>query len=528
MRKTIFIAVLFIISSQLIAQNQTSPYKKIDKALELIENQYVDSMNMDELVIEAINGMIKKLDPHTKYLSANELSKNNEALNGSFGGIGVHYQILYDTMLILSVTPGGPSELGGIKSGDKLIMVDTTLVVGKQTSNSYFTSLLRGQVGSTLQLKIKRKGKADLIHITVTRGPIPIKTIDASFMLDKETGYIKINGFSFTTMNEFNLAANFMRMNGMKNLIIDLRGNPGGLMIASINLADEFLKSGEIIVYTEGVHYKRENYRSTERGEFNEGRLIVIVDELSASASEIFAGAIQDLDRGIIVGRRTYGKGLVGRNFNLPDGSALRLTTGHYYTPSGRCIQKPYEDGIENYKNDLSIRYKNGEYLHADSIKFSDSLKYLTKKGRIIYGGGGIMPDIFFPIDTNKLPEYEQTLNKYGVINAFAGAYFDKNLQSLQEKYPELEDFKQKFIPNEDEFKQLQAFAKEYYRIEPENNLKVKEIEKILLEFKTYLGRNLYENGAIFKLSWQSDDMIVNSLRIINDKKEFKREGIEF
>lgn len=527
MLRYILIFTSLISSIIVIGQNETSTTKKIDRVIELIDNQYVDSVDMPALIVEAIKAMTNKLDPHSKYLTAEESKKTNESLYGSFGGVGINYQILYDTMLVLSTVPGGPAQIGGILPGDKLILVEKDTVLGKQLSNKHLTNYLRGKIGTKVNLTIKRKGEPDLKTFEITRGAIPINTIDAAFMLNKDVGYIKINGFSFTTMNEFNLKAGLMKMQGMKHLVLDLRGNPGGLMIASINLADEFLEAGQLIVYTEGKHYKRENYNSTDRGEFSKGRLIVLVDELSASASEIFAGAIQDLDRGLIAGRRSYGKGLVGKSFILPDGSSIRLITGHYFTPSGRCIQKPFGENHEQYKNELAARLKHGEYLNPDSIKFPDSLKYTTSKGRTIYGGGGIMPDIFIPIDTTSPPPYYLKLNKSGVINAFAGAYFDKYLNSLQSNYKDVNDYKLRFKLDEKIFIELKDFALKYYKIEIGNDISKNDKNKIMQDFKAYLGRNLFENGALYQLNWNYDSMILTCLKIVNNKKEFTSRRIE-
>ncbi|MBN2747148.1 MAG: S41 family peptidase, partial [Bacteroidales bacterium] len=440
----IVITFLTVIPNTLVGQEANESVKKITRTIQLIDGQYVDTVNMSDLVVEAIKAMVTKLDPHSKYQTVEESIKNQESLNGSFGGVGVNYQILRDTLLVLSVVDGGPSQIAGIQPGDKILAADSVQLIGNKLTFDFISKNLRGAIGTTTVLKILRKSENQIKEIKVTRGAIPIKTIDAGYLMDKNTGYIKINGFSFTTMSEFKATSSFLQMQGMKNLILDLRGNPGGLMISSINLADEFLEPNQLIVYTEGAHYKREDYLSKGQGDLKEIRLIVLVDELSASASEIFAGAMQDLDRGLIVGRRSYGKGLVGRNFPLPDGSSLRLTTGHYYTPSGRCIQKSYSSGIEAYKNDLAKRSKNGELTNKDSIQIIDSLIYKTKNGRNIYGGGGIIPDVFIGIDTNRSKTYFDTLMNKGIINAAAGHIFDLYLSELK-RYQNLKHFESNF-----------------------------------------------------------------------------------
>ncbi len=524
--RNILIFILLILWGESVAQQEAATVKKMTRTIKLIETQYVDTVNMPCLVEDAIKAMLKDLDPHSKYMTREELQKNNEALKGSFAGVGIHYQILYDTLMILSTTAGGPSEKAGLKAGDKIVSIDKVNATGKLISNSFFSRLLRGKKGSEVKITVKRRHKPQLLTFKVVRGSIPINTLDAAFMLDNTTGYIKINGFSFTTVREYEKAVKELKDKGMKNLIMDLRGNPGGLMMASIRLADEFLDKDKLIVYTEGAHYKRQEYKSTAAGNFKKGRLIVLVDEWSASASEIFAGAIQDLDRGLIAGRRSYGKGLVGRNYTLPDGSAVRLTTGHYYTPSGRCIQKSYDKGVEEYHKDMQKRLKHGELLHADSIKFPDSLKYKTLGGRTVYGGGGIMPDVFFPLDTTSFPAYYNALFKKGILNAFAGAYFDKHLDSLQKSFPDLESFAGGFMLSDEAIKQLQDFAEKYYKLQPDNKAITSTSGRIKRYFKAYLGRNLYENGAYYYLIWKHDKALTGSLKIINNKDIFKKNGI--
>lgn len=519
--KNILVLLFLIISFCANSQNDNYTTKKINKTIKLINSQYVDTVNMPQLVEVAIKAMIKELDPHSRYLTRDQLRKNNEALNGSFAGVGIHYQILNDTLLVLSTTDNGPSEKAGLIAGDKIISINGVSSVGKKVSNSFFSKLLRGEKGSDVKLTIRRRHIDSLMTFVITRGPIPIKTIDASFMLDKHIGYVKINGFSFTTYKEFQAAINQLKDQGMKSLILDLRGNPGGLMMASIHIADEFLDAGQLIVYTQGEHYKKQNYTSTKAGELKKEKLIVLVDELSASASEILAGAIQDLDRGLIAGRRSYGKGLVGRNYTLPDGSAIRLTTGHYYTPSGRCIQKPYSEGNTEYKKDLQRRLNNGEYLHADSIHFPDSLKYKTTKGRIVYGGGAIMPDIFFPMDTTTYTHYYNLLFTRGITNAYAGQYFDLHLEELIKNYPDVQSFRKDFKIQKEILSGLSDFAMEKYKLAYDSLTIDKYGDRIFLYFKAYLGRNLYEKGAYYYIMRDSDMMISNSIETMKNKKAF-------
>jgi len=524
MKKIILIFIL-LTTLNLGAQNDNYTTKKINKTIKLINSQYVDTVNMSYLVEVAVKAMISELDPHSRYLTREQLKKNNEALNGSFAGIGIHYQILNDSLLILSTTENGPSEKAGLMAGDKIVTIDGVSAVGKNISNSFFSKKLRGAKGSEVHLKIRRREVDSLLDFIINRGAIPIHTLDAAFMLDKHTGYVKINGFSFTTLNEFQKATNNLNKKGMKSLVLDLRGNPGGLMMASIKMADEFLREGQLIVYTQGEHYKRQEYKSTKKGNLKNEQVIVLIDELSASASEIFAGAIQDLDRGLIAGRRSYGKGLVGRNYTLPDGSAIRLITGHYYTPSGRCIQKSYSKGNTDYKNDLQRRLNNGEYLHADSIHFPDSLKYKTSKGRIVYGGGAIMPDIFYPMDTTTFTDYYNQLFVRGIINAYAGQYFDVHLKDLTKKYPNVNDFESNFMVSNTMLQGLSDFANDKYGLVKDSLTYAKFGKRIARYFKAYVGRNLYENGAYYQLIWHADPMITNSLNLMNDKKAFRGLG---
>jgi len=526
--KKLLTLIILLISINAFAQKENATVKKIDKVVKLINTQYVDTVDMPHLIEVAIKAMTKELDPHSKYLTKEELKKNREALNGSFAGVGIHYQILYDTLLVLSTTAGGPSEQAGILPGDRIVEISGQNATGKNITNGFFSKMLRGPKGSTVEVKIKRRDVDSLVNIVITRGPIPIPTLDAAYMLDNTTGYVKINGFSFTTVKEFETATEKLKKQGMKNIIVDLRGNPGGLMIASVRLADEFLNAGELIVYTRGEHYKRQDYTSSKKGVMKDGRLIVLMNEWSASASEIFAGAMQDLDRGLIAGRRSYGKGLVGRNYTLPDGSAIRLTTGHYYTPSGRCIQKPYSDGIDDYRKDLQKRLDHGEYLHADSIHFPDSLKYQTKNGRTVYGGGGIMPDIFFPMDTTSFPGYYNKLFRKGIVNAFAGDYFDKNLGYLQRNFPDVKSFKNNFTITDKTISDLAAFAERQYNLTADTAAIGKTKDRIKIFLKAYIGRNLYENGAYYYLTNETDKVIINSLEIISDKKTFKETKVKW
>lgn len=524
--KSFALITLILIPYLVFCQGREESISKLARVMYLLETEYVDTVDYNHLAEEAIKKMISELDPHSKYLTKEALKSNNEAINGNFGGVGIHYQIIDDTLTVLSTQDFGPAETAGILPGDKILKINGINATGKTLKNTFFTENLRGEIGTKVKIEILRHDKAEPLDLEVTRGKIPIPTVDAYFLLDNNTGYIKLNGFSQTTITEFQNAGRELKIRGAKNLIIDLRGNPGGVMLSSVKLADEFLKANELIVYTEGEHYKRDEHISTSTGNFEAGRLVVLMDENSASASEIFAGAMQDLDRGIVMGRRSYGKGLVGRNFNLTDGTAIRLTTGYYYTPSGRCIQKPYSLGDAEYSKDLKMRYERGEYFNKDSIHLSDSLKYKTKSGRMVYGGGGIMPDIFVPADTTKRSTIYNDLINRGITNAFAGYYFDKNLKTLQSNYPDILAFNN-FNPGIQEFESLKLFAKQKYLLEIDSNFTDPEKSLTLNQFKYLLGRNLYEEGAQFKLSWESDTTILKALEVINNKSEFKARNIQ-
>lgn len=407
---------------ELRAQDAQANTLKFGRLLRLVESYYVDTTNINRLTEKAIVSMLQELDPHSVYITRDEVEKMNEPLKGNFEGIGVSFNIHKDTLLVVSTVPGGPSERTGIQAGDRILSIDGRNVAGIGLTNNDVFNQLRGEKGTSVQLKILRKNVRGLLDFTVIRDKIPINSLDASYMLDKETGYIKLNRFSATTMEEFKAAMEALREEKMTRLVLDLRNNGGGYLNAATDLAREFLSAGKMMVYTEGVHHPRKEYKSTGGGSFEKGNLVVLVNEGSASASEIVAGAIQDWDRGIIIGRRSYGKGLVQQPYYLTDGSMVRLTTAHYYTPSGRCIQKPYDQGVEDYRTEGLKRFENGEMFHADSIHVADSLRYKTlASGRTVYGGGGIVPDIFVPLDTSS--SSHTTTASSGIISSITTSW---------------------------------------------------------------------------------------------------------
>lgn len=522
MNRILFISLLLFIFGSSFAQDEKSTYKKFDKSLKLIETQYADSVNTEALVIKAIEAMVKELDPHSKYLTAKSLAENNESLNGSFSGVGIQYQIIRDTLMVLSTVPDGPAYAVGLSPGDKIIAIDNDTLNGEKLNNTKVKDKLRGENGSKVILKVIKYEDKTIKNYELTRGPIPINTINTSYLINKNTGYMRIASFSRTTESEFQFAVMKLQLQGMQHLIIDLRGNPGGLMVAAINLADNFLEKGKLIVYTQGAHSPRTEYKANDNGTLEQGKLIILMDENSASASEILAGAIQDWDRGLIMGRRSYGKGLVGRNFTLTDGSALRLTTGRYYTPSNRCIQKTYDLGKSNvYNQDLKKRYESGELYSADSVHFNDSLKYYTAAKRLVYGGGGIMPDIFVPIDTMYNSTFFKQINQYGLLNYYAGLYFEKNLKQLRKKYPDFNAFNKSYEMTEDEWNSLSELAFSMHKIKGSAEDIAKSKDFIKLQFKAFLARDLFDDGDYHQVLNTLDTMVITAEKLIKTDKAF-------
>lgn len=523
----ILITTLLFLTQITIAQDKNATTKKIQKSFDLINGQYVDSADMAHLTTVAIKAMLKELDPHSRYMSKKSLTRSQESIRGNFSGVGINYQILDDTLMVLKVVPNGPSEKAGLMTGDRLIKVGDSMVIGSHMKNSGFSKLLRGKKGSKVEVQVQRHKDKQLYTFQIERGAIPIKSVDAAFMLNEEVGYIKLRTFSQGTIKEILNEMLKLKSIGMQHLILDLRGNPGGLMMAAINLADEFLNKDKSIVYTEGLHYPKKDYMSKKTGSMKKGRVIVMVNETSASASEIVSGALQDNDRALIMGRRSYGKGLVGRNFYLPDGSGIRLTTGRYYTPSGRCIQKSYAKGEAAYHKDLAKRLSSGELFHPDSIHFPDSLKYTTTNGRTVYGGGGITPDIFLPLDTQDyVSDYYESLLRKGAINLFAGYYFDNHLEELQVKYYNYNAFKTTFTWTDQMQKDLMAFARKKFFIEPNEEGYAESSEYISTRFKAILARNLFTGGKYFEENSVLDKEIELALKTIQDKEAFKKRNI--
>lgn len=488
---------------------------KITAVIDYIAQEYVDTVYRDELIEMTIPEILKNLDPHSIYIPADELLQYNEPLEGNFSGIGVQFNIQDDTVAIVNTIPNGPSEKVGILAGDRIIYVNDSLIAGVNMRNNDVVKMLKGKRGTKVKVTISRRRVEELIDFEITRDKIPLTSVDISYMITNDIGFIKISQFSRTTYDEFIEGITSLKEQGMKKLILDLRQNGGGYMDAATRIADEFLDEGKLIVYTEGRTQSRHDIYSTPKGELIDDDVIVLIDEFSASASEILAGAIQDNDRGLILGRRSFGKGLVQQQTVFSDGSALRLTISRYYTPTGRCIQKSYENGLEDYYFEIQNRFGHGEFVEADSIRFADSLKYTTPGGNIVYGGGGIMPDIFIPFDTiGTTPYYNQVRNR-GLIYRFSFKYTDNNRATLNQftNYREISDYLNK-----------QNLLKEFVTFAESNGVK-KDIEDIIIseriiltQLKAYIARNILDNAGFYPIIQEIDNTLIKGVEILAEK----------
>lgn len=492
---------------------------KLNALLRIIDDQYVDTVNMGELVEEAMPQILSELDPHSSYIPAKDLEAVNADLKGSFSGIGIQFTIQNDTIHVNSVIQGGPSEKVGLMAGDRIVEVDDSAFVGKIVTNSEAMKRLKGEKGSKVKLGVYRPGEKDLLHFTVIRGNIPVKSIDAAYMINEKVGYIKVNKFGETTYPELLIALAKLNQKSCEGLIVDLRGNTGGYMAAAIQMVNEFLPNNRLIVYTQGRKSPREDYNSNGTGSNQKMPLVVLVDEGSASASEIFAGAIQDNDRGTIVGRRSFGKGLVQQPIEFSDGSAIRLTIARYYTPSGRCIQKPYEKGKESeYELDLLTRYEHGEFFSADSIKQDETEVYHTRLGRPVYGGGGIMPDIFVPQDTTGMTSYFRMAANRGLIIRYTFDYTDQNRSTLQ-KYDTPEKM-EAYLKGQNLLNKFTAWA-EKKGLKRRNNLMMKS--RRLFEMSLYgnIIYNMLGMEAYVEYLNESDKTVLKAVEILEKGESF-------
>ena len=522
MKKTTFIAGLFACIFSigcLHAQDnkytkENNPVRKLQLAQFAITNLYVDQVDDNKLVESAIKGMLEELDPHSTYSTPEEVKRMNEPLQGNFDGIGIQFNMAEDTLFVIQPVSGGPSEKVGILAGDRIVMVNDTVIAGVKMSTEDVMRRLKGPKGTLVNVKVLRRGVPELLSFTIRRDKIPVYSLDASYMIAPKIGYIKINRFAATTHEEFMDALATLKGQGMQDLILDLQGNGGGYLNAAIDIANEFLGEKELIVYTEGRRSARRDFYADGKGKHQFGKLVVLVDEYSASASEIVSGAVQDWDRGMVVGRRTFGKGLVQRPIDLPDGSMIRLTISRYYTPAGRCIQKPYEN-TENYASDLIERYNRGEMMSADSIHFPDSLKCTTlKKGRIVYGGGGIMPDYFVPVDTTLYTDYHRQISYKGVLLKVHYQLIDTYRKELNKKYKDYASFSQNFELTEPMMQRLKdeaekagiAYHEEQYR---------KSQPLLKLQLKALIARDLWDMNEYYHTINAVDESVKKALELL-------------
>lgn len=493
-------------------QNNSSS-SKLDDVLNYIDREYVDTVDVIGMVENTIPILLEDLDPHSIYIPAKEVEAMNEPLEGNFDGVGVQFNIQKDTVTVIKTIFGGPSEKVGLKDGDRIVIVDDSLIAGIGITNDDVIKLLRGKKGTKVEVGIYRRGEVDLLPFTIIRDAIPLYSVDVSYMLDTKTGYIKISKFAKNTYKEFQQAVAKLKTMGMTSIIVDLRSNGGGFLNAAINIADEFLESGKLIVYTEGRSRPKSSYYATHRSSCADLKVTVLIDEWSASASEIVSGAIQDNDRGMIVGRRSFGKGLVQEPVVFADGSAMRLTIARYYTPSGRCIQRSYENGEDEYYADIYKRFMNGELLEKDSISLPDSLKYYTSKGRVVYGGGGIMPDKFIPADTTGTSDYLAKVRRKGLEYQYSFDFTDANRKKLN-SFKNLDELVN-FLNNEQLLEKFIKYASKSGIKGSVHDIKVSG-ETIEVQIKALIARNIYDNDGFYPVIKDIDKTLLDALRLSN------------
>lgn len=500
-------------------------YMKFAEILNYIEKDYVDTVNMNELVDFSIQKMLEKLDPHTTYIPKKEIDIARSQLEGDFEGVGIEFNIIKDTIYVVAPISGGPSEAVGLMAGDKIVQVDGAVVAGKNISNSDVFTKLRGKKGTTVTVMVLRRGNKKPLKFTITRDKIPTYSVDVAYMVDEITGFIKISRFSANTFTEFKQALSDLKEKGMKRLIIDLKDNPGGYMDRATKLVDELIDGNKLIVYTDGKDSRYDSeIRAEVNGAFEQGPVIVLINEGSASASEIVSGALQDNDRALIVGRRSFGKGLVQMPIPLNDGSELRLTISRYYTPSGRSIQKPYNpSNAEEYNSDMLKRYQHGEFFHADSIKFNDSLKYQTITGRTVYGGGGIMPDIFVPRDTSAYTNYLIELFNKNVIREYTLDYYANNKKELISMA--FAEFKQNFKVTEEMLAHLTSLATKSGVAYKERDFR-KSKEFLKTNLKAYIARSVWGNAGFYPIINESDEVFLQAMKHFNKAKALETAAV--
>jgi carboxyl-terminal processing protease len=519
-------SILVLLASFFTAFGQSEVYR-VNEVFNNINRYYVDSVDQKKISEAAIIAMLEKLDPHSSFIPKEELAEAQTSINGSFVGVGIRFQLIKDTLNVVATIPGGPCEKLGVLPGDKIVKVEGNNIAGIGLKNDEVRSKLMGELGTKVTISILRRGQAQLLDFTVTRDKIPVHSVDTYYMIDKEIGYIKLNAFSKTTVQEVQDAMKSLKAEGMKSLIFDLQGNGGGLLEAAHRLADEFLSGNKLIVYSQGRAYPREDRKASKSGMFEKGNLVILTDEYSASASEILSGAIQDWDRGLVIGRRTFGKGLVQRPMGLSDGSEIRLTVARYYTPAGRFIQKPYDDP-EAYKKDITQRFLNGEFTNADSIKLPDSLKFYTlNKKRLVYAGGGIMPDVFVPLDTASVTKYYSTLVQSGLINTFCYNYVNENRATLKSNFSSFADFKKKFSCD----KNFMDVFFEYVKKEKSdlifNEEQYKISENIIkLRLKSLVAQDLFSSNEMYEIYNEDNEILQRAISVLKSK-EYDKFGLD-
>ncbi|NOY37773.1 MAG: S41 family peptidase [Chlorobi bacterium] len=519
---TVLIAVWMVFGGIARGQVFSEQAFKLNKVINLISGYYVDSVNEEKLAEDVIRAMLHDLDPHSVYITADEVKEMNQPLQGNFEGIGIYFNLLEDTIIVISPVSGGPSEKVGIRAGDRIVRIEGENVAGKGITTAKVKEKLMGPKGTQVNVDILRRGVKKLLSFTITRDKIPIYSLDASYMLDQHTGYIKLNRFSATTMDEFHRALDHLPLDRMDGLVLDLRDNGGGVLMAATELVDEFLPEKKLIVYMQGDHLSRQDFFTTAKGRLKDKHLVILINEGTASASEIVAGAVQDWDRGLVIGRRSFGKGLVQRPFYLPDYSLIRLTVARYYTPSGRLIQKSYKQGYEKYLADLSLRQIRGEYFSADSIHFPDTLKYSTMlEKRTVYGGGGIMPDIFIPADTNGITGFYQQVVSNGLLTSFTLAYVDNNRDRLHRKYSDFDDFMKGFQLMDQDYQSLISKARQE-GIVPDSADTFRSKALFAKLFKALIARDLWSANEYFRVINEDSPVVNRAIRLLNDNALYR------
>ncbi|MBR5726287.1 MAG: S41 family peptidase [Muribaculaceae bacterium] len=525
MKKIFLVLSLFVALSMSAQRGMPQALQKLFNAEYAISTMYVDSVNEDKLIEDAIKGMLENLDPHSSYTDAKETKELEEPLQGEFSGVGIQFNMNKDTLYVIQTVPGGPSERVGVLAGDRIIYVNDTLIAGVKMKNSDIQKRLRGKKGTNVTIKVKRAGVPELITFRITRDNIPVHSIDACYMMDEQTGYLRISRFGAKTYEEMMTALKDLEKQGMTQLILDLGDNGGGYLNAAIDMCNEFLERGQLMVYTEGENAPRSEANANGWGNYKDLHMAIIVNQYSASAAEIFAGAMQDWDRAVVVGRRTFGKGLVQRPFKFEDGSMIRLTVARYYTPSGRCIQKPYSRGDKKaYEKELLDRANEGEYYCLDSIQFNDSLRYTTRlNGRTIYGGGGVMPDVYVPVDTSEYSTYYRDLSAKGIINQYSIKYVDKNRKAISKQFKTVKDFDNGFTVSDEMMRDLINMGENDSIKYDEEKYHISE--RMLKDIiKGLIARDIYgDPGAYSVIINHRNPDVKAAYDVLNDRERYQR-----